>query len=88
MLVDVLLPGSLPSIIAGLRIAAGVGWQSLIGAELIVVSSGVGYLMIQGQATFNTSIVMSGMIAVGVTGFAIDMLLRLVQQRLQSAWAR
>ena len=35
---EVLLPGALPSIVAGLRIAAGLGWQSLIGAELIVVS--------------------------------------------------
>lgn len=39
---EVLLPAAVPSIVAGLRISAGLGWQSLVGAELIVASSGVG----------------------------------------------
>ncbi|MGH7715442.1 MAG: ABC transporter permease, partial [Vulcanimicrobiaceae bacterium] len=39
---EVLLPASIPSIVAGLRVSAGLGWQSLIGAELIVVSAGIG----------------------------------------------
>ena len=36
IIVEVLLPASTASIIAGLRVSAGLGWQSLIGAELIV----------------------------------------------------
>ena len=36
IILEVLLPASVPSIIAGLRISAGLGWQSLVGAELIV----------------------------------------------------
>lgn len=88
MIVDVLAPGALPSIVAGLRIAAGIGWQSLVGAELIVVSSGVGYLMVQGQTNFATPIVMAGMAAIGITGFAIDVLLRLVQRRIERKWSR
>ena len=70
---------AIPSIVAGLRISAGLGWQSLVGAELIVASSGVGYLMVKGQAAVSTATVMSGMIAVGVIGFAIDVALRRVQ---------
>ena len=54
---EVLLPGALPSIVAGLRISAGLGWQSLIGAELIVVSSGIGYVMVQGQSNLSSSTV-------------------------------
>ena len=69
---EVLLPASVPSIVAGLRISAGLGWQSLIGAELIVASSGIGYLMVKGQSNISTSIVMAGMIAIGIVGFAID----------------
>ena len=49
MITEVLLPAALPSIVAGLRISAGLGWQSLVGAELIVASSGVGYMMVQAQ---------------------------------------
>jgi len=77
------LPASVPSIVAGLRISAGLGWQSLVGAELIVASSGIGYLLVRGQASISTSIVMSGMIAIGIVGFALDVLLRLAEARIQ-----
>ncbi len=80
IIVDVLLPASLPSIVAGLRISAGLGWQSLIGAELIVVSAGIGYLMVQGQSNLKTAIVMSGMIAIGLVGVVIDVLLRFLER--------
>jgi taurine transport system permease protein len=88
MILDVLLPASVPSIVAGLRISAGLGWQSLVGAELIVASSGIGYLLVRGQANISTSIVMSGMIAIGIVGFAIDALLRLVERRINQRRGR
>jgi NitT/TauT family transport system permease protein len=72
-----------PSVVAGLRISAGLGWQSLVGAELIVASSGIGYLLVKGQSNLSTSIVMSGMIAIGIVGFAIDALLRFIERRIQ-----
>ena len=76
MLTEILLPDAVPSIIAGLRVAAGLGWQSLIGAELIVVSSGIGYMMVQAQAAVSTKTVMAGIIAVGIVGTVIDGILR------------
>lgn len=83
IITEVLLPASVPSIVAGLRISAGLGWQSLIGAELIVASSGIGYLMVKGQSNISTSTVMSGMIAIGIVGFALDLLLRALEARIQ-----
>ncbi len=83
MITEVLLPASVPSIVAGLRISAGLGWQSLVGAELIVASSGIGYLMVKGQSNISTSTVMSGMIAIGLVGVAIDVLLRALEARIQ-----
>jgi NitT/TauT family transport system permease protein len=76
---EVLLPAAVPSIVAGLRISAGLGWQSLVGAELIVASSGVGYLMVKGQSSISTATVMSGMVAIGAVGLLIDVLLRRLQ---------
>lgn len=73
---QVLLPSALPSIVAGLRVAAGMGWQSLIGAELIVASSGIGYMMVAAQSDVRTPVVMCGMIAIGIVGLAIDALLQ------------
>jgi ABC-type nitrate/sulfonate/bicarbonate transport system permease component len=83
MVTEVLFPSAIPSIVAGLRISAGLGWQSLIGAELIVASSGIGYLMVKGQSNISTAIVMSGMIAIGVVGTTIDVLLRALQAKIE-----
>jgi len=80
---QVLLPAAVPSIVAGLRISAGLGWQSLVGAELIVASSGVGYLMVKGQAAVSTTTVMSGMIAIGIVGLLIDIALRRLQAHIE-----
>jgi NitT/TauT family transport system permease protein len=82
MITEVLLPASVPSIVAGLRVSAGLGWQSLVGAELIVASSGIGYLMVKGQSNVSTAIVMSGMIAIGIVGVLIDVLLRALEARV------
>ena len=76
MIVEVLMPAAVPSIIAGLRVSAGLGWQSLVGAELIVAAAGVGFMMVQAQGSVQTHTVMVGMIAIGVVGMLIDMLLR------------
>jgi ABC-type nitrate/sulfonate/bicarbonate transport system permease component len=79
---EVLFPAAVPSIIAGLRIAAGLGWMSLVGAELIVASSGMGYLIVKGQSAIATDIVMAGMLAIGLVGVVIDLALRRIEATL------
>ena len=83
ILLEILLPAATPSIVAGLRVAAGLGWQSLVGAELIVAAAGVGFMMVQAQANVMTTIVMSGMLAIGLTGMLIDILLRRAESALR-----
>ena len=75
-ILEILLPAATPSIVAGLRVSAGLGWQSLVGAELIVAAAGVGFMMVQAQANVSTPTVMAGMIAIGAIGLVIDVLLR------------
>jgi NitT/TauT family transport system permease protein len=79
----VLLPASIPAIVAGLRVGAGTGWQSLIGAELIAANSGVGLMMVRAQGALDTSTVMVGMLAVGVFGLLVDTTLRAVERRIR-----
>ncbi|MBM3536959.1 MAG: ABC transporter permease [Alphaproteobacteria bacterium] len=76
IILEILLPAATPSIVAGLRVSAGLGWQSLVGAELIVAAAGVGFMMVQAQGIVSTTTVMSGMIAIGLIGMLIDVLLR------------
>ncbi len=79
---EVLFPAAVPSIIAGLRIGAGLGWLSLVGAELIVASSGMGNLIVRAQSAIATDTVMAGMIAIGLVGVVIDVLLRRLERYL------
>ena len=76
IITEVILPSAIPSIVAGLRVAAGNGWQSLVGAELIVASSGVAYTMVRGQMNRTITVVMVGMIAIGIVGLIMEWLFR------------
>jgi NitT/TauT family transport system permease protein len=83
MINEVLLPAAIPSIVAGLRVAAGLGWQSLVGAELIVAAAGIGFMMVQAQGNVQTATVMSGMVAIGLVGMMIDVALRYGERLLR-----
>lgn len=88
IIAEVLLPGALPSIVAGLRVSAGLAWQSLIGAELIVAAAGIGYVMVQAQANLAPAVVMAGMLAVGVVGLLIDAALRRAERAIRAHWGQ
>jgi taurine transport system permease protein len=83
---EVLLPGALPHIVAGLRVSAGFGWQSLIGAELIVGSTGLGYMIVQGESNIAASVVLAGMVTIGLVGASMDYVLRKVEGRIRRNW--
>ena len=69
-------------------LGAGLGWQSLIGAELIVVSSGIGYVLVQGQSNLAPEIVIAAMLAIGLTGLLIDIALRFAESRIRQRWGQ
>ncbi len=86
-LTEVLVPAALPHIVAGLRIGAGFGWQSLIGAELIVGSTGLGYMIVQGESNLTATVVIAGMIVIGVVGATIDLVMRQIEFRIRRRWS-
>jgi ABC-type nitrate/sulfonate/bicarbonate transport system permease component len=67
---------ALPTIITGMRIAMGGAWSSIVAAEMLAATSGVGYLIMQAGNYLNTAIVFSGILTIGATGLALDALLR------------
>jgi len=82
MFLEVLVPAALPVIVGGIRIGAGLGWMSLIGSELIAVRSGLGYKIVIGMQAFRPEFVISGMVAIGLIGFAIDFATRRLERRV------
>ncbi|MBU5616944.1 taurine ABC transporter permease TauC [Psychrobacter sp. TAE2020] len=82
LLWHVTLPSALPHILIGIRIGLGVGWSTLVAAELIAATKGVGF-MIQSAAQFlATDIVILGIMVIAIIAFALEMILRTVQNNL------
>lgn len=79
---DVMLPSALPSILTGLRLAAGAGWLTLVSAEMIAVKSGLGYMIMYAQVMFRADQVMAGIILIGLVGLAFDQVIRLLRARI------
>jgi taurine transport system permease protein len=78
----VILPSALPDILTGVRIGLGVGWSTLVAAELIAATSGLGF-MVQSAAQFLvTDVVVLGILVIAVIAFAMEMGLRALQRRL------
>lgn len=82
---DIVVPGALPSILTGCRLAMGLGWMSVICAEFIATSAGFGFLMVEAQIQLETAQLYALMFMSGIVGFLIDRLFLSVEKRL-TAW--
>lgn len=78
----ILLPGAMPSILTGLRLAVGAGWLTVVTAEMMAVRSGLGYMIMYAQVTFRPDMILAGILIIGAIGLAFDQVLRLVRKRL------
>jgi ABC-type nitrate/sulfonate/bicarbonate transport system permease component len=78
----VIVPGSLPNILTGMRISVAGAWMALIAAELIGAPTGLGFAIQQYGSLFETPSMLAVIIAVSLMGFCSDIALRLLQRRL------
>jgi sulfonate transport system permease protein len=76
----VILPGAMPSILIGLRYALGIMWLTLIVAETISASSGIGYMTMNAREFLQTDIVLLGIIVYALLGKLADTLTRWLEQ--------
>lgn len=74
----ILLPGALPSVLAGMRIALGYSWRSIIGAEMVAAFSGLGYMILDAQSMSRSDKVIVGIIVIGAVGFITDRIFGLI----------
>lgn len=78
----VILPGALPDILTGLRIGLGVGWSTLVAAELIAATRGLGFMVQSAGEFLATDVVLAGIAVIAVIAFALELGLRALQRRL------
>lgn len=78
----VILPGALPEILTGLRIGLGVGWSTLVAAELIAATRGLGFMVQSAGEFLATDVVLAGIAVIAIIAFLLELGLRALQRRL------
>jgi sulfonate transport system permease protein len=82
---QVILPGALPSILVGVRYALGIMWLTLIVAESIAATSGIGYVTMNAREFLQTDVLVLGILLYALLGKLADVAARGLERRLL-AW--
>jgi taurine transport system permease protein len=78
----VVVPSALPEILTGIRIALGVGWGTLVAAELIAANRGIGYLIMSASHFLATDAVFVGIGVIAACAFSFTLGMRLLESAL------
>jgi NitT/TauT family transport system permease protein len=76
------IPSALPMVFGAMTISQAYCWTTLVGAEYLAADQGLGYLITMGRRLAMPSMVLLGMICVGLTGVAIGIVIEKVEKRL------
>ncbi|EPC8409151.1 ABC transporter permease [Bacillus thuringiensis] len=79
LITKLILPSALPNLLLGARLSLGVAWVSLVVAELIGSTEGIGYMIMDARQFSNTDIVFVGIIIFAFVGKFSDSLVRLLE---------
>jgi ABC-type nitrate/sulfonate/bicarbonate transport system permease component len=78
----IVLPAATPSIMTGIRVSLGISLIVAVIAEMLAGDSGVGYLILDSQRTFQVAQVFAGIFTLGVLGYSLNAGFLRVEQRL------
>lgn len=71
-LLEITLPATIPAILAGIRTALSSGWMCVVAAEMIVAKQGVGFLIVRGQESGDTALIVVCMLVIGVVSMLLS----------------
>ncbi|KXK61554.1 ABC transporter permease [Micromonospora rosaria] len=83
----VVLPGALPALFLGLRLAIGAAWLSLVVGEQVNAQTGIGFLMMEAREFSQTDVVVLGLVVYALLGLLSDLALRVAERRTLT-WRR
>jgi taurine transport system permease protein len=79
---QVILPAAMPEIITAMRIGIGFGWTTLVAAEMVASTAGLGYMVLSASKFLQTATVIMGIIVIAAIAYAFDHLMRFVERRV------
>ena len=78
----VIMPSAMPEILTAMRIGIGFGWTTLVAAEMVASTKGLGYMVLSASQFLQTPVVIMGIFVIAIIAFAFDLLMRFVERRL------
>jgi taurine transport system permease protein len=78
----VILPAALPEILTGLRVAVGFGWTTLVAAEMVAATAGLGQMVLNASSFLRTDVVVMGIVLIGLIAWTFDLGMRALERRL------
>ncbi len=78
----VVLPAALPEILIGLRIGMGVGWTTLVAAEMVAATAGLGQLVLNASNFLRTDLVIMGILLIGIFAALFELGMRMLERVL------
>ncbi len=78
----VIFPYCLPDMFTGIRTAMGVGYSTLVAAEMVAAVSGIGWMVLDASNWLRSDIIFAGIIVMGATGILIDSILRFIERKV------
>jgi sulfonate transport system permease protein len=79
---NIVLPGALPFIVTGIRLAVGRGMIGMVLADLYTAISGIGYLIVRSASTFQVDKMFVPIVTLGLLGVTLTALLRLAERHV------
>jgi len=82
VLLHVVLPAATPEILVGLRIGMGVGWTTLVAAEMVAANAGLGQMVLNASNFLRTDVVVMGILVIGLFAVLFEVGMRWLERTL------
>lgn len=76
------IPSSLTMVFAGVRVALGNAWATLVAAEMLAASSGLGYMILMGRQFARPDLILLGIVVIGIIGIVLTTLLNKIEDKV------
>jgi taurine transport system permease protein len=84
---EVIFPGALPGILAGLKVSLAIAWSCVLSAEMVAARNGLGALIWEAKDWGDMTMVLVGMVSISLTVLAADAAANRIERWLQP-WER
>lgn len=77
----VCVPSALPMVFAGIKLSLSASWSTLVAAELLASTEGLGYMIQMGRLYIRPEIIILGMLVIGCTGAVMSGILNIIERK-------